>query len=136
MTTPNETFRFRGWSGVYTIQVGAQLFRGGRNVAPSFTDVDKGLAALAAAGIEVVAFDRVTYTGTAVRKCPYRRELRTPRRPVNGLNVEIGSPQDRCMLRSPDGRGLAWVLSGGSALAYGYCYPNSCPRGAPCSGRA
>lgn len=43
------------------------------------------------------------------------------RRPVNGLCVEIGSPAARCKLKSPDGRGLAWLLSGGSVLAYGLC---------------
>ena len=34
----------------------------------------------------------------------------TSRRPVNGLCVEIGSPTARCMLKSPDGRGPAWLL--------------------------
>lgn len=127
---------FHGWSAVYTIQIGAQLFRDGRNVAPSFTDIDGGLAALEAAGIEVVEFDRVVLTGKARYNCPHRRELPTPRRPANALNVECGTPQDRCMLRSPDGRGDVWALSGGSLLAYGYCTQNSCPRGAPCSGRS
>lgn len=34
----------------------------------------------------------------------------------------------RCGVRSPDGRGLAWVLSGGSPLAYGKCDANQCWR--------
>ncbi len=42
------------------------------------------------------------------------------RRPVNGL-CEIGTPAVRCTRKSPDGRGFAWLLSGGSVLAYGLC---------------
>jgi hypothetical protein len=62
--------------------------------------------------------------------CPDRRELPVERRPANALNVEIGSPQPRCMRRSPDGRGAAWMMSGGSMLAYGCCSERACPRAA------
>ena len=48
------------------------------------------------------------------------------RRPVNGLNVEIGRPRARCLYRSPDGRGLTWYLSGGSAVDYGLCEQLHC----------
>ncbi len=38
----------------------------------------------------------------------------------NALRVElVPGTGSRCSRRSPDGRGLAWFLSGGSALAYG-----------------
>ena len=61
-------------------------------------------------------------------RCPSRRAPALERRPANALNVEIGSPQTRCLLRSPDGRGLAWLASGGSLLAYGTCSYVDCPR--------
>lgn len=60
--------------------------------------------------------------------CPDRREQSVRRRPANALNVEIGAPLPRCLLRSPDGRGLAWLASGGDVLAYGICDPAACPR--------
>jgi len=47
----------------------------------------------------------------------------------NALRVElVPSTGPRCSRRSPDGRGLAWLLSGGSALAYGTCCAAACPR--------
>lgn len=59
--------------------------------------------------------------------CPSRMEPDLVRRPANALNIEIGAPQLRCSLQSPDGRGMAWVNSGGSILAYGCCSKRSCP---------
>ena len=59
--------------------------------------------------------------------CPSRRVLPVERRPGNALNIEIGTPVPRCMERSPDGRGAAWVASGGSMLAYGVCCASGCP---------
>ena len=50
------------------------------------------------------------------------------RRRANALNIEIGSPLPRCTRKSPDGRGLAWLMSGGSPLSYGHCTPLACPR--------
>jgi hypothetical protein len=44
------------------------------------------------------------------------------------LNVEVGQPHPRCLMRSPDGRGMAWIWSGGSVLAYGLCEGCACPR--------
>ncbi len=63
-----------------------------------------------------------------VSACPSRRAMGVERRPANALNIEIGQPLPRCMEQSPDGRGLAWILSGGSALAYGTCCASACPR--------
>jgi hypothetical protein len=60
--------------------------------------------------------------------CPDRVDLPVERRPGNALNVEIGTPLPRCAQRSPDGRGLAWIASGGSWLAYGHCRASACPR--------
>jgi len=51
------------------------------------------------------------------------------RRPVNGLNIEIGEPQGRCRLRTPphwgdaDPRAARWLWSGGSPLVLGLCWP-------------
>lgn len=47
----------------------------------------------------------------------------------NALRVElVPSTGPRCSRRPPDGRGLSWLLSGGSALAYGSCCAQKCPR--------
>jgi len=52
------------------------------------------------------------------------------RRPVNGLNIEIGAAQPRCLFRPPHPHGgnLAWFLSGGSVLDYGVCEQYACYR--------
>lgn len=60
--------------------------------------------------------------------CDQRIVPEVNRRPANALNVEIGSPAIRCALRSPDGRGAIWLLSGGSPLAYGCCERATCRR--------
>jgi hypothetical protein len=60
--------------------------------------------------------------------CPQRWVLPVERRRANALNVEVGAPLPRCQWRSPDGRGHAWFLSGGSQLDYGPCGPSECPR--------
>jgi len=62
------------------------------------------------------------------KTCPSRRELEVERRPGNALNIEVGTPLPRCTEKSPDGRGMAWVWSGGSLLAYGTCSASECPR--------
>jgi hypothetical protein len=52
-----------------------------------------------------------------------------PRPQRNALRVELlPSRDDRCSRRSPDGRGLAWLMSGGDPLAYGLCCRAACPR--------
>lgn len=65
--------------------------------------------------------------GRLERDCGHRMELAVERRPGNALNVEIGAPVPRCNRKSPDGRGLAWLLSGGDSLSYGHCTPRACP---------
>ncbi len=60
--------------------------------------------------------------------CPSRINLGIERRPANALNIEIGQPLPRCTELSPDGRGMAWLWSGGSALAYGRCCARACWR--------
>lgn len=64
------------------------------------------------------------------KDCGNRIAPEVERRPGNALNLEIGTPQPRCSARSPDGRGLAWILSGGSPLAYGLCSQGECWRAA------
>jgi len=59
--------------------------------------------------------------------CPHQMDIDVERRPGNALNVEIGAPLPRCNRKSPDGRGLVWLMSGGSPLAYGNCTPLHCP---------
>lgn len=60
--------------------------------------------------------------------CHDRINLGVEPRPGNALNIEIGAPLPRCKRQSPDGRGLAWLHSGGSPLAYGTCSRGACPR--------
>jgi len=54
-------------------------------------------------------------------------------RPVNGLNVEMMTPLNRCIEKQPRnwfGRNLSsirWLASGGDHLVFGACTPN-CPR--------
>lgn len=67
--------------------------------------------------------------------CPSRLAV-TPgqdfNRQRNALRMEnTPNTEPRCSRQSPDGRGLAWFLSGGSPLAYGPCCLRGCPRGAP-----
>ena len=76
----------------------------------------------------VPAWQFATYFDLLAPHCPDRLEVDSARRPCNGLNVEIGTPAPRCKQRSPDGRGLAYLLSGGDAIAYGRCHKNACKR--------
>lgn len=69
-----------------------------------------------------------TYFTELSPHCPDRVQPELIRRPVNGLCIEIGEGRPRCLQQSPDGRGLAWYMSGGSVLAYGACGCRSCPR--------
>ena len=58
--------------------------------------------------------------------CHQRLSFSTPRG-VSALNTEPQKPADRCKYKSPDGRGLAWLNSGGSGLTYGRCCKVGCP---------
>jgi hypothetical protein len=66
--------------------------------------------------------------------CGDRMDLPLQRRPVNGLNVEIGQPISRCRQRTPenwgtfDPRGARWLASGGDAMILGSCNRAQCPR--------
>lgn len=63
--------------------------------------------------------------------CGYRQGAPLERRPANALALEHFPFFDRCTAQPPDGRGLAWLLSGGSILAYGHCDRASCPLALP-----
>lgn len=58
---------------------------------------------------------------TVVELSPYNSDDAFGIRPEAGL-----SP--RCLSRSPDGRGLAWLQSGGPVADYGACSQQRCPR--------
>lgn len=68
-----------------------------------------------------------------MHECRSRLEQATPRRAVNGLNVEIATPLARCMNKPPvNVNGIAadafrWLGSGGSELAFGVCDVKDCP---------
>lgn len=70
---------------------------------------------------------RVETFGAYSGACTDRIDVALERRPANALNVEIMTPSPRCRQQSPDGRGSAWILSGGAPLAYGTCCRSSCP---------
>ena len=65
--------------------------------------------------------------------CRSRLEQPTPRRAVNGLNVEIATPAARCINKPPinvlgvPSDAFRWLLSGGSELAFGVCDIRTCP---------
>lgn len=59
--------------------------------------------------------------------CRYKCESRATRRKGNHLNIEYMGGGTYCTLQSPDGRGAAWLLSGGAIEAYGQCYEYRCP---------
>lgn len=61
--------------------------------------------------------------------CRHRLEARQERRPGTRLVVEHVAPLARCVQQAPDGRGAAWLTSGGSMLAYGVCCLAGCPLG-------
>ena len=68
--------------------------------------------------------------------CPNRLPLPLERRPVNGLNVEIGLGADRCRLIRPahwpeSSSSLRWLASGGSAMVFGCCSARACPSPPP-----
>ena len=61
--------------------------------------------------------------------CPDRVVPDLIPRKANALNIEFAGPRiARCKMRSPDGRGLAWLLSGGDITAYGFCVQTHCER--------
>lgn len=47
---------------------------------------------------------------------------------MNRLSIYRMAPAARCLFRAPDGRGLAWLKSGGEVLAYGKCEQQHCTR--------
>jgi hypothetical protein len=69
------------------------------------------------------------------KECSSRMAPESIRRPANALNIEIGTPMERCLLKLPDGwteKGLTasrWLLSGGDCLIFGICSSN-CPKDA------
>jgi len=60
--------------------------------------------------------------------CCNRREIADEPRFMNRLAFYQMTPAPRCLYRSPDGRGLAWLKSGGSVLSYGRCEQQHCER--------
>lgn len=65
--------------------------------------------------------------------CPYRTGADLPRRPANALNIEVGAPLPRCVLKTPEHWGDSapsarrWLLSGGSPFVFGPC-STDCPK--------
>ncbi len=66
--------------------------------------------------------------------CPERLEAELQRRPVNGLNIEVGTGLDRCRLLTPpewgdqDPRATRWLASGGLITVLAPCGRGCCPR--------
>jgi hypothetical protein len=93
----------------------------------------------AAAGLDydldaVPPWQFAIHFGDLAPLCPSRLRPvagRDYNRQRNALRVEIVPDSDRCLRKSPDGRGIAWLASGGSPIDYGACCPSGCPRSAP-----
>ena len=66
--------------------------------------------------------------------CQFCKHIPLPERKANALNVEVGSPLPRCMLKTPSHwpahmTGFRWIVSGGDAYVFGPCTPNgNCPK--------
>ena len=67
--------------------------------------------------------------------CCHRIQPDLVRRPANALNIEIGTPMARCILKKPENwegkthpayTATRWLGSGGSPLIFGVCSAN-CP---------
>ena len=61
--------------------------------------------------------------------CVHRVTVEQEPRNGNRMAIETWPVMPRCMRQSPDGRGAAWILSGGSPLVYGRCCLSECPIG-------
>lgn len=62
------------------------------------------------------------------RHCGNRATVPEEPRFMNRLSINRMTPLPRCLYRSPDGRGLAWLRSGGEVVAYGMCEQSHCER--------
>lgn len=60
--------------------------------------------------------------------CCQRVEVQEEPRFMNRLGFYRIQPLPRCLFRSPDGRGLAWLKSGGEVESYGRCEQRHCER--------
>lgn len=61
------------------------------------------------------------------KHCPNRVEFKQSEpRFMNRLGFYRMTPLPRCLFRSPDGRGLLWLKSGGPLESYGLCEQEHC----------
>ena len=67
--------------------------------------------------------------GAVAAVCRHRITVERPPRPGNRLCIEHVAPLPRCGQQAPDGRGAAWLASGGDVAAYGVCCLAGCPLG-------
>ena len=67
--------------------------------------------------------------GEVAAVCRHRLVVASHRRPGNRLVVEHVAPLPRCVQQAPDGRGAAWLASGGEVAVYGACCLANCPLG-------
>lgn len=63
--------------------------------------------------------------------CCNRIEVTQQPRFMNRLSINVMTPLPRCLFRSPDRRGLAWLKSGGEVEVYGRCEQIHCERARP-----
>lgn len=64
--------------------------------------------------------------------CKHYAEPTLERRPGNALNLEIGTPMPRCLLKRPEhwpetASTLRWLGSGGGLFVFGPCTRQYCP---------
>lgn len=97
------------------------------------TAVESGKQVPRATFDDILAFQWEVWFEELRNACPDRITSRPPERATNRNRLRIeGDPSclavPRCKARSPDGRGLVWLLSGGDASAYGACRLGDCHR--------
>lgn len=119
MTTNNSNYtRARAYSIARKFTGGPCVFSHMEGVEYAFTSNGR-----------TILVDLVLEEARDARPCGDLLEIRTERRPVNGLNVEwFSSAPHRCSRKSEGiqypGR---WILSGGSVAVFGAC-DHKCPR--------
>ncbi len=95
----------------------------------AYLDEHPGCRAPDKAFDEIPAFQWEIYFADLAPLCPSRIEGERRGLQRNALRVELlPSGDPRCAKQSPDGRGRAWLWSGGSPTAYGPCCLTGCPR--------
>lgn len=115
------------WAGMYRVESSGRedLYENGYARASQEAAIKEGM-------LETYKVIKYPDFKTVRATCASRVEISPIRRPANALNVEIGTPMDRCMNKRPAHwtekmTAIRWLRSGGEALVLGVCSHN-CPK--------